>query len=101
MEGVLIMNIEKVGTTLTRAIRILESDSIGGSIDESGSVDRKTALELIWKKTHKDYKGGRGKNRSIMVLRNGGSKIVLLTDLTTDEIIKRLPSGTSLSEVVS
>jgi hypothetical protein len=50
-------------------------------------------LDAVWNNTHRDYKGMDAKgNRSIMVLRNGATKIVNLSDLTDDEVKDRVSS---------
>ena len=47
-------------------------------------------LKLIWKTTHKDFKGKIGLDKYILVYRNG-TCMVKLTDLTDEEINDRLP----------
>lgn len=68
-------------------------------------MSRETDLALIWKHTHSDFKGiagqwnpdawapaDRGKPM-IMLMRSGGTCLVLLEDLTADEITERLPAA--------
>jgi len=50
-------------------------------------------LKVIWKRTHKDYKGSHPDHCSIMVLRDGGSCSVPLRDLTDAEIDRKLPTS--------
>jgi hypothetical protein len=53
-------------------------------------MTRDQKLKLVWRHTHRDYKGGVGDQRSIMVYRQG-TCLVLLKDLTDEEIEARLP----------
>jgi hypothetical protein len=48
-------------------------------------------LALIYRHTHRDYRGTINGEKSIMTLRNGGSTIVPLSALTDDEIAGALP----------
>lgn len=48
-------------------------------------------LAAIWRTTHRDYKGAIDGVRYILVLRNGGTQSVALSDLTEAEIASRLP----------
>ena len=52
--------------------------------------ERKAALKLIYRHTHKDYKGKIDGKPSILVCR-GGTCLVMLDDLTDAEIAERLP----------
>ena len=52
------------------------------------SIDKQNAL--IWKHTHRDFKGVQDGRKSIMILRNGGSTIVPLDCLTDEERVKLL-----------
>ena len=63
-------------------------------------MSRAQKLDLIWKATPSDYKGIAGDRwgehqgkRSIMVLREGVTTLVLLEDLTDAEINERLPKN--------
>jgi hypothetical protein len=53
-------------------------------------MNREQKLRLVWKHTHRDYKGMLEGQRSIMVYRNG-TCLVLLKDLTDNEIDERIP----------
>jgi hypothetical protein len=53
-------------------------------------VTREQKLKLVWKHTHRDYKGMLEGQRSIMVYRQG-TCLVLLKDLTDAEIEERIP----------
>jgi hypothetical protein len=53
-------------------------------------VTREQKLKLVWKHTHRDYKGMLEGQRSIMVYRQG-TCLVLLKDLTDAEIDERIP----------
>ena len=53
-------------------------------------MTREQKLKLVWRKTHRDYKGTLNGERSIMVYRQG-TCLVLLKDLTDEEIEARLP----------
>ncbi len=50
--------------------------------------ERKARLAYIWKNTHRDYKGTTGGERTILVLRHGGTVLVGLNDLTASEVRK-------------
>lgn len=54
--------------------------------------ERKAALKLIYRHTHKDYKGKIDGKPSILVFR-GGTCLVMLDDLTDAEIADKLPSA--------
>ena len=54
--------------------------------------ERKAALKLIYRHTHKDYKGKIDGKPSILVCR-GGTCLVMLEDLTDAEIADKLPSA--------
>lgn len=49
------------------------------------------ALTLIYRHTHRDYKGNAGGVRSIMVHRGGASCVVPLDGLTEAEVANLLP----------
>jgi hypothetical protein len=51
---------------------------------------REIKLQMIWKKTHRDFKGKVEGKRSILVNREGATCLVPLTDLTDEEIERRL-----------
>ena len=53
-------------------------------------MTRQQKLDLVWKHTHRDFKGTIDGVRTIMVFRNG-SVLVCLEDLTEQEIADRLP----------
>jgi hypothetical protein len=52
--------------------------------------ERDKKLAIVWKHTHRDYKGKLNGERSIMVYREG-TCLVLLKDLTDAEIEARIP----------
>lgn len=54
-------------------------------------MSRQQQLNAIWRTTHRDYKGFHAGVRSILVLREGGTQLVALADLTDDEITRLLP----------
>ena len=52
---------------------------------------RADALKQIWRETHRDYKGKMPNGtKTIMVLRQGGSCLVALANLTDQEIASRV-----------
>lgn len=53
-------------------------------------LTREQKLKLVWKNTHKDYRGKIDGRKSIMVYRNG-TTLVFLDDLTDAEINDKLP----------
>ena len=55
-------------------------------------MTRDQQLATIYRHTHKDYKGNLNGQKTIMVLRNGGSCLVALNDLTDAEIERKMPS---------
>ena len=59
---------------------------------EAEKVHQK-ALALIYRHTHRDYKGNYGGVKSIMVCRGGASCVVPLDGLTEAEVADRLPSA--------
>lgn len=54
-------------------------------------MNRDQKLAAIYKHTHADYKGTLNGKKTIMVLRNGGTCLVALDDLTDDEIKRKMP----------
>ena len=46
---------------------------------------REHYLKLIWRHTHRDYRGKIDGEKAILVLREGGTHAVKLTDLTEAE----------------
>jgi len=56
-------------------------------------MTRSEKLDLIYKNTHRDYKGEYNGERSILALREGGTTIVPLSQLTDAEIESRLPKS--------
>ena len=54
-------------------------------------LTREQKLQLIWRHTHRDYRGTMKGVRNILVLRRGGTTLVPLSDLTDAEIADRLP----------
>ena len=59
-------------------------------------MTRDQKLKLVWRHTHKDYKGVMNGERTIMVYRQG-TCLVELKDLTDTEIEERIPR--SLKEI--
>jgi hypothetical protein len=49
-------------------------------------MNNQQKLNLIWRKTPAEYKSTRGGFRSLLVLREGGTWLVPLSDLTETEI---------------
>lgn len=60
-------------------------------------TERSRKLDLIYKAMHRDYKGPLRGERSILMLREGGTCLVLLRNLTDAEIEKRLPAAARAS----
>lgn len=54
-------------------------------------MTREQELKLIYRHTHRDFKGKIGGCGAVMVLRNGGTSLVMVTALTDAEIAKMLP----------
>jgi hypothetical protein len=54
-------------------------------------VTREEKLAAIWRNTHADFKGKIDGKACILVLREGGTHSVPLTDLTDEEIAHKLP----------
>lgn len=57
------------------------------------SKARKALETALWKRTHKDYKGGRGDERSILILDRGVTKSVRLADLSDAKLRAMLGVG--------
>ena len=64
---------------------------------DPATMTRETKLNLIYRHTHRDYKGGKGAERTILVYR-GGTALVLLDNLTEAEISFKLPSALKSEE---
>jgi hypothetical protein len=60
-------------------------------ISTMDKLDRAAALKVIWSRTHRDFKGTFAGERTIMIMRNGGTTLVRLHDLTDDEIARLMP----------
>ena len=57
-------------------------------------MSREEALSVIWCKTHDDYRCICDDGlRWVLVLRDGGTTLVLLDDLSDAEIARMLPKG--------
>lgn len=54
------------------------------------TMSRNEKLRLIWRSTHRDFKGTIDGMKTILVYRNG-TCLVALDDLTDEEIAKLLP----------
>lgn len=55
-------------------------------------MNREQAENMVYRLTHKDFKGRYNGERSIMVCGPaGGSMLCALTDLTDEQIVQRLP----------
>lgn len=56
---------------------------------------RKKLESLLWKNTHKDFRGTFAQHgrtmKCILVLRSGGTTLVDLGSLTTEELLSKLP----------
>lgn len=61
-------------------------------------MTRNEKLDAVYRATHADYKGKINGQRSIMVLRSGGTTIVPLHDLTDKEVEDRLPKKSNQSQ---
>lgn len=53
-------------------------------------MTREQKLRIVWKHTHRDFRGALNGERTIMVYRNG-TCLVRLKDLTDTEIEERIP----------
>lgn len=53
-------------------------------------MEKQKQLELIFKHTHADYKGKLDGEKSIMIMRDGRTCIVPMSQLTDEEIAKEL-----------
>lgn len=53
-------------------------------------MSRTEALRLIWKHTHRDYRGKVNGVKSVLVLRTGGTHLVPLDALTDAEVADKL-----------
>lgn len=60
-------------------------------ITNMDKAQRAADLRAIWARTHRDFKGSFAGERTIMIMRNGGTTLVRLHDLTDDEIARLLP----------
>ncbi len=56
-------------------------------------MTREQELKLIYRHTHRDFKGKIGGSGAVLVMRNGGTTLVMMTALTDAEIAKMLPSA--------
>jgi hypothetical protein len=54
-------------------------------------MTREQKLKLIYRHTHRDYKGVVGGIGAILVLREGGTQLVGMMSLTDAEIEEKLP----------
>jgi hypothetical protein len=59
--------------------------------------ERKKALTLIYRHTHRDFKGNMNGQKTILMYRNG-TTLVNLEDLTDAEIASELPSALKREE---
>lgn len=53
-------------------------------------TEREKTLDKIYREMHADYKGKIGDVRTVMVLRSGGSTLIALSDMTDEEIARRI-----------
>lgn len=96
LENRLIFSIEEARTfILEMTPDVLESKSMGhqflDNVAESlARFSKSFMLREIWMQTHNDYKGHLDGERTVMMLRNGETTIVMLKDLTDDEIRSQL-----------
>ncbi len=56
-------------------------------------MTREQELKLIYRHTHRDFKGRIGGCGAILILRAGGTTLVMMTALTDAEIADKLPSA--------
>lgn len=61
-------------------------------------MTREQKLALIWRYTHKDFRGKFGGRNSVLALRIGGTCLVPLEELTDTEIEDRLPYAVKQSD---
>ena len=54
-------------------------------------MTKEKKLALIYRHTHRDFKGKIGGVGAIMILRDGGTSLVMMTALTDAEIESKLP----------
>jgi hypothetical protein len=55
-------------------------------------MERNEALKLIWRHTHRDFKGKLADgSKSVLTLRQGGTTLVPIDALTDAEIAEKLP----------
>ncbi len=54
-------------------------------------MSKEKKLALIYRHTHRDFKGKVGGIGAIMIMRNGGTTLVGMTSLTDEEIASKLP----------
>jgi len=52
-------------------------------------LERECALNAVWKGTPSDYRAYVGGQRYVLVLREGGTRLVPLRDLTDDELQRK------------
>lgn len=61
--------------------------------------ERRRALKLIWRHTHRDYKGTLPDGtRTVLMLREGGTCLVPLESLTEAELVDELKSAERLEQ---
>jgi len=65
---------------------------------EGETFTREKALRLIWKHTHRDFRGNMNGERTILTYRNG-TCLVMLFDLTEDEINEKLALSVRLERI--
>ena len=54
-------------------------------------LTKEKQLALIYRHTHRDYKGNLNGERNILTLRQGGTTLVPMSALTAEEIADKLP----------
>jgi hypothetical protein len=59
------------------------------------ALTRKEAENLVWSRTHRDYKGIVAGHRCALILRNGGTQSVPLSQWTDAELADHLPKFSS------
>jgi hypothetical protein len=64
-------------------------------------MTREQKLKLIYLHTHRDYKGRIDGHPAILVLREGGTHSVPMTELTDAEIADRLPNAIRLEDAAT
>jgi len=68
-------------------------EAVGAGFDEAGADKRRKELErLVWKHTHRDFKGKYQGQKTVLTLGPKGTTMVAISDLSDDELLKKIPS---------